>query len=119
MSFTVPVIPDANHNGYTVTVTVNVIQPKITVSAKVSRGYLRTGLLLLRRVPTYTATITAGYTEPSAQALRVEYSLTGYYYTPGSQFTSLLPIQRFYIRVTDSNGVHYYYRYENGRTFPQ
>ena len=107
MTFTVPVNPDGNHNGYTITVTLNVIrESKINVTVKTSRTWL--GF-----VPVYHAAISAS--SDDTQILRVEHSLTGYYYTVGSQLTSLLPLSRFYIRVMDSNRIYHYYVYQNGQ----
>ena len=110
ISFTVPVLPDGNHNGYNITVTVKIASSEINVTVRMDRHYIWT---LLGRVPVYTATISAS--SPDTRITRIEHSLTGALYTPGNQITSLLPISQFYIRVTDSSGTRYNYVYRNGQ----
>ena len=111
LTFTVPVTGDSNHNGYTVTVTVNVIRPEVNPTVDMSKSSRKT--LLGISVPTYTASVTAD--SDDVRIVRVEYSLLGLIYTVGNKIDSLLPIGHFFVRITDSNGDRYVYEYLSGR----
>ena len=117
VTFTIPVNPDGNHIGYTVTVTVSVIHtvPKqITVKVKSSSRPLPRPIPLLPIIRMYQADIIVEAT--GTEIAKVEYSdYLGLVFTTGRQKTSLLPITHFYIRVTEADYTRHLYEYRNGR----
>ena len=110
--FTVPVNPDENHHGYTVTVTVSVIHTipkKITVTVTTSSR----SLPLLPLIRVYTAKINVEAT--GTEIAKVEHSELGRIYIRGNEVTSLSPNNGFFIRVTEVDDTIHVYEYRNGK----